>query len=463
MLFVLLLCIFCTVVYTGISFNHLILKREIDGFFIVAMMYALVFGVFPTVISWQIVFNGSQSAYIKSILDISDEGTVALLYYYLIAFIGFWGIVLSYFGKIRKTTEIATRNVHKLKSGGFNNRLMSVVAWLCLLVGSISLFLWSKAYGSIFVLMKNANKVRSGFGIVNSLAFFKHPAKAVLIATLMFFTMVFKDAEKNRKNKTKKIIDCIGLLIASFLSYLYLIANDGRLTILIFLLAILWLVAAGKKIQNVTKMVFMGGCILILGVLLLNQMDNITYYIRFGVWNRSTNDGSLMQSIIHELGFLPQGGQTCIISAWNEKVQLTILDDMVTGLFAWFPTKFKPTGFEDVWNINTILMFGNLDVSHGQAPCSIVTQGYYDIRFLGVLLFCVALGKIARKIDDWDLAGNTLVYFAIKAEIMEMLFRSVPYFSLYDLILGFFPLVIMLAIYKIVGAIDYAIEKKKRG
>ena len=460
MLLVLLLCGFCTVFYTIVSFRHFILKREFDGFFIVSLLFDLVFGIFPTVISWQVVFDGSQSAYIKSILDMSEEGIIALIYYYVMALIGFCGIILGYFGRIKKPKNIASFGAIELKSSKFNNNLMSVVAWICLFVGAISLFLWSKAYGSIFALMENANRVRSGFGIANSLAFFKHPANSVLIATLMFFTMVFKGADYNKKNIAKKTADFIGLLTASFLSYLYLIANDGRLTILIFLLAVLWIAVSGKKIKNIGNVILMGFCVLVLGVLLLNQMDNITNYIRFGVWTKTDSSSSLLASIVHELGFLPRGGQTCITSAWNGKVKLTIWDDVVTGIFAWLPTKFKPSSFEDVWNINTILIFGDLSVSHGQSPCSIITQGDYDIRSFGVVLFCLILGKFARIVDNWDLTGSTLIYFAIKADIMEMLFRVVPYFSIYDIILGFFPLTIMIVIYKFTSIVDYTIKKR---
>lgn len=101
MLLVLLLCGFCTVFYTIVSFRHFILKREFDGFFIVSLLFDLVFGIFPTVISWQVVFDGSQSAYIKSILDMSEEGIIALIYYYVMALIGFCGIILGYFGRIK--------------------------------------------------------------------------------------------------------------------------------------------------------------------------------------------------------------------------------------------------------------------------------------------------------------------------------------------------------------------------
>lgn len=37
------------------------------------------------------------------------------------------------------------------------------------------------------------------------------------------------------------------------------------------------------KLKAIGNVILMGFCVLVLGVLLLNQMDNITNYIRFGV------------------------------------------------------------------------------------------------------------------------------------------------------------------------------------
>lgn len=452
---VLSLSFVCTVIFTGISLWHFYYRKEIDGFLVISLMYDLVFGILPMIISWQIVFNGSQSVYIKSILDLSDEGILALLYYYLYSVIGFFAMFLGYFGKFKGLNLYI--NGIKTKKMEYKDSLLFIVTWICLIIGSISLYLWSKAYGSIFVLMRNANRVRSGYGgVINNLAFFKHPAKIVMLCTLMFLTLILKSGQKS---SIKTIGNIVGISISGILSYLYLIANDGRLTILIFLMAILWLCIAGKKIKSVSKTIVLGSIVVVMGMVLLIQMDAITNFIRFGTWTSGNNHGKLFSSIIRELGFLVQGGQTSILAAWRGKVKLTIGDDFVTGILAWLPSKFKSAKFKDVWNINTILIYGDLSVLHGQAPCSIITQAFYDLRLIGIITFSILIGRFTKKVDDWKLSNEEIVKFAIKANILEILFRAVPYFSLYDMILGFFPLVIMLVVYKVVDAI--AITSKK--
>ena len=448
-------CIFCTLVYSGISLVHLYRKRELDGFLVVSLMFDLVYGFYPTIVSWQILFDGSQSAYLRSILNLSDDGLLALFYYYLLSFIGYFSLVLAYFGKIKNKRKFLQKKYTWMQD---SDSLLSATSWICLIIGAVSLYLWSRAYGSIVSLMKIANSVRSGYGgVSNSLAFFKHPAKVVLICTFMFFALLTK--EKKDKRFLVKFGQLLGFALSSILSYLYLIANDGRLTIFIFLIALLWLWIAGKKIRNISKTIILGCGAVFAGLILLVQMDNITNYIRFGVWTTNGSQGKLLSSVVRELSFLPRGGQISILSSWNGEVGLTILDDTVTGIVAWLPTKFKPTGFLDVWNINTLLMFGDLSVLHGQAPCSIITQAYYDLRIIGVLVFCFLLGRLMRKIDSWTLDSNALIKYAIKANIMEILFRLVPYFSFYDIVLGLFPLAVVILVYKVAAYFNDIIKR----
>lgn len=450
MSFVFAISLFFLIVYTVLALWHLKKVREIDGLFVTIMMYALVFGIVPSLVAGQITFNGSQSRYIRSILDLSDTGVLALIYHYLLSFVGFWAIWFSYYGRFRKGRTRKTQSQISVAKIESENAVLMITAWLCLLIGVLSLILWAKAYGSIFVLIAKANSVRSGQGgVSNSLAYFKHAAKICLLCTFMFFVLV------NRQKKgltVRKLVNGVGLITSAVASYLYLIANDGRLTIVIFLLAILWLAVAGKKRKNVTKLIFFGCLAVVIGIILLSQMDNITYYIRYGEARRNKTQSGLLRKVVSELGFLPRGGQKSIMAAWNGKTGLTILDDLVTGICAWLPTKMKPAGFQDVWNMNTILIFGDLSVSHGQVPCSIVTQGFYDLRFFGSILLCAMLGRFVRTIDGWHLQDGQLMQYVIKANFMEMIFRAIAYFSFYDIILGVFPLTIVMIVYKCVGA-----------
>ncbi len=457
MTIVFILSVICVFVYSGILLWHFLHKKEIDGFFVVSFMYDVVYGILPALLSWEVLFDGSQSSYVKRILDLSSEGILALIYYYLYALLCFIAVVLAYYGKIKQDWLDDRRPISK--NNKYPDSLLPTVAWICLTIGVCSLYLWSKAYGSIFILMLKANSVRSGYGgVTNNFAFFKHPTKVVMLCTMLFLTLILK-GNPTKKITVRSISNFVGFILSSICSYLYLIANDGRLTIMIFLLAIFWMFFAGKKIKHALRAILVGCVVVALGLLLLLQMDNITRYIRTGAWISENGGEKVIAPIIRELGFLPQGGQTSILSAWNGKVGLTALDDLITGVFAWIPTKFKPSGFEDVWNTNTILIYGDLSVLHGQSPCSLVTQAYYDLRFAGVVLFGILLGMFIKKIDDWNPNEDAVVQFAIKANIMEMLFRAVPYFSMFDIMLGFFPLAIVIVVYRATTIVKHTIRR----
>lgn len=442
MTFLFLICVICTLIYTVCAVRELYHKREFTGFLIASAMYDLVFGILPTTIVAQLLWDGDEVRFLQGILDLTSDGIYALIYYYLLAFLGFSILYLSYHSKIHiRLKSIMNQPREKVKrSKPTRNFLM--LSWISLLIGIISLYLWSSAYGSIFNLIVEANAVRSGVGsVTNSLAFFKHPARLVLICNFLFFAYLFKN-KATKKQLFQKIYGFTGLLIALSGSILFLLANDGRLTIVLYILAILWLGIAGKKINHIQRTIVSGFGVICIALFLLNEMDSITHFIRFGDW--IDNGKSIASSMIHELSFLPLGAQTSILAGWNNEVGLTFFDDLITGLFAWFPSSLKPSGYEDVWSINTILIWGDLSLSHGQYPCSFITQAYYDLRVLGIILYSWGAGKVLKRIDQWSFDDSSLLTMSLKAVIMEFILRGVAYFSFYDIVLSLFPIVIVI-------------------
>lgn len=442
MTFLFFICVVCTLIYTVCTVRELYYKKEITGFFIASAMYDLVFGILPTTIIAQLLWDGDEVRFLQGILDLTSDGFYALIYYYLLAFLGFLILYLSYHSKSNIRLKSLTNQVHEKFRRGNPSRNFLMLSWISLLIGIISLYLWSSAYGSIFNLIIEANAVRSGIGsVTNSLAFFKHPARLVLICNFLFFSYLFKN-NSAKKQLFYKICGFIGLLIALSGSILFLFANDGRLTIVLYILAILWLGTAGKKIHHIQRTIVGGIGVICIALFLLNKMDSITYFIRFGDW--IDNGKSIISSMIHELSFLPLGAQTSILAGWNNEVGLTFFDDLITGLFAWFPSSLKPSGYEDVWNINTVLIWGDISLSHGQYPCSFITQAYYDLRVVGIVLYSWGAGKVLKRIDQWSFDGSSLLTMPLKAVIMEFILRGVAYFSFYDVMLSLFPIVIVI-------------------
>lgn len=464
MIILLVISFISTFIYTFVTLRSFFKARAVTGFLVCAAMYDVVYGIFPLCVFFQVAIGNRDIISALRMIDFSQEGVLALIYHYLYALCGFFAIFLSYYGRIRKNKiqqQYALEQPY-VSEKAISNQATYLTAWTCLIIGAVSMLLWSFAYGSIFQLIQQANRVRSGYGLVsNSLAFFKHPTKVLLVTSYLFLSLYIK-AERNRPVSSRKILTFIGLVCSLLLSYLYLMANDGRLTIVLFALGLFWLCcSSGKKINRPGRSLITFIFLIVLALILLIKMDDITYYLRYGMLPVRSSNKDLFSSIIGELSFLPLGGQVSILSAWHDKISVTVFDDLVTGIFAWLPTPYKPQGIEDVWNINTKLIYGDLSVLHGQAPCGIITQGYYDMRFIGILLVCIALGLALKKFDKTDQADWTVMRYAIGAEELLILIRCVPYFSLYDIVLGLFPILIMILVYQVWKSILYTIEKRR--
>lgn len=458
MTFLFLICTASTLIYTICTVRELYQKRELTGFFIASAMYDLVFGILPMAIVAQLLWNGDETRFLQGILDLTSDGVYALIYYYLLAFLGFSILYLSYHSQINIRLKLITNQGQKEFKGRNSTQNFLILSWLSLSIGIISLYLWSRAYGSIFNLILEANAVRSGVGsITNSLAFFKHPARLVLICNFLFFTYLFKN-KSSKMQLFHKFCGSIGLIITFLCSILFLLANDGRLTIVLYILAILWLGKSGTKIHHIQRTVFGGIGMICISVFLINEMDSITHFIRFGEW--INNGQSITSSMIRKLSFLPMGAQTSVLAGWNNEVGFTFIDDLVTGLCAWFPSSLKPTGYEDVWNINTILIWGGISLSHGQYPCSFITQAYYDLRVIGIILYCWGAGKVLKKIDRWSFDDSSFLTMSLKAVIMEFILRGVAYFSFYDIMLGLFPIAIVVILNTILQLLSLKKDSK---
>lgn len=457
MVFLLLVCCVSTFTYTLVTLRYFLKIRAVSGFLVCMAMYGIVYGVFPLWLFLRIACEDSSFASVSNVLDLSQEGVLALSYHYVYALFGFVAILLAYYGRIKKHGKIERKPENDYITIDAETYL---TAWSCLIIGSVSMFLWSRAYGSIFTLIQQANQVRSGYGSVhNGLAFFKHPTKVLMLSTYLFFAIHIK-IEKYRRLTIKKLFNYMGMFCSTALTFFYLMANDGRLTIILFCLGLCWLYfSSGRKIKNPIKTLLLGILLGLVAMGFLLKMDDITYFLRYGVLPVRSENTSALNSIARELVFLPLGGQVSILSAWQGRVTMTIFDDIITGIFAWFPTSLKPRGFEDVWNINTKLIYGEASAFHGQQPCGIITQGYYDMRFIGIIIACVALGIVLRKFDRTEQLRCSAIHYAIEADVLLILIRCVPYFSLYDLILGLFPVIIMILVYKTWNCVWFTIGK----
>lgn len=433
-------CLISTIVYSTVIYKYFIKIKKIDTLVVALGMFDIVYGIFPLLLLLQWHNSIEISRFVNSFALFDETCVIYLLYHYIYAFIGFIMILIGFFSTKKTSASILTKDI--------NSRELKSIAWISLIIGIISLILWAKAYGTIFDLILQANAVRSGMGSVsNAMAFFKRPASLLLLTSYLFFSMLFKC---KMSGLITKFLTFSGLLISVVCSVLYLLANDGRLTTVMFLSGFFYLYILNKRIRYPKVFLFGLPCVGVVSFYLLSYMDSITYFLRFGIWQSELAGESIINKLLHELFFLPLSGQKSMYYNWDNTRSYTLGDDLVTGLFAWFPYSLKPDGFSDVWNINTIQIFGDLNILHGQYPCTLISQCVYDLGLLGVILICYLFGKGLRLVECFYDNNSSPLTMAVYANVILIIMRAVPYFSFYDIMMGLFTIFLLFIIKKIV-------------
>lgn len=437
----LIVCLFIsTIVYSIIIYKYFVKTKKIDTLVVALCMFDIVYGIFPLLLLFQWYNNIEIFRFVNHFALFDEESVIYILYHYIYALIGFVMILVGFFSTKKTSRSIILKNINVTRT--------QYIAWVSLIIGIVSLVLWSKAYGSIFDLILEANAVRSGMGSVsNSLAFFKRPASLLLVTSYLFLSMLLKC---KMSGLLIKFLTFFGLIISVVCSVLYLLANDGRLTTVMFLFGFLYLYMLNKKIKHprtvLLSLPFVGGIFFCL----LSYMDSITYFIRFGIWQTELPGESIVNKLVYELFFLPLSGLKSMYYNWDITQSYTLGDDLVTGLFAWVPYNLKPDGFSDVWNINTIQIFGDLNILHGQYPCTLISQCVYDLGLLGVMLICYLFGKGLRLVECFHDNNSSPLTMAVYANFILIIMRAVPYFSFYDIMMGLFTIFLLFIIKKCV-------------
>lgn len=431
--FILTTIILCDIVY--ILYKHKYIGTYIFG----KVIYLFVYSIIPLIIHTK--YSKYGTLYPMNIyLDYSNSGIDALYISCLLSFIGYIFLTIGYLDnhKVKFGNNIAY--IGNMRNNNENILRYSVI--ITSIIGVISLFIWSKAYGGVNQLILNANAVRGGFSkIYNPFAFFKRFASILLLSSYGFFVLIVLSDKK-------KLIDILFWILTLALSFKFLLASDGRMTagfyfigyLVIFLQRKSRIINQKLKFKDIIKLIIF----LAITVFIIMKMDDLTYYIRNGVrYSQTSNDeSSLINGFIHELSFVERSSQVAILN--SKKIGLQLLDDIGYGLTAWIPSRLFSNSFTRLWSVNTELA----NVVSGEMPCGIVTQGYYDLRVPGVIIFTFLYGKIIKKVDSLNI--NTMYGLTLYTSIFYPIVRVVSYGMLYDIILGLFSIFIFVVIYFIV-------------
>ena len=409
-------------------------RKSIRIINVFGLMYCLTYGFFTSIIMLSYEFTEKQFrriVYTNTMLN-------SLWVWLVLALVGYFIIRFVY--ELKPTKPNLKHKSATLESDIRDCQRLLITSLVCLIIGIISLFLWSYAYGGIFELIKVANTVRSGNNeIKNSLAFFKHPARIVTLVSYVSIILIQKKYKRNLN---------VFLFVVSFIfSILYLFASDGRLSMAMYLVI---LILIGFRIftdnTKFNKKIFLLCITAIFALMLIMRMDFITNYIRTGD-NLDADSNFVFDSILDEFAYVIVAGQNSSNLWLTEGSPFLIVHDIMSGIFAWFPSFIKPGDFINIWDYNTqSCQMTNL--YSGQWPTDFVSTSIYTLGLFGIFVFGAFWGRVIRQIDEQR--NNNSLFFDVVYYSLSMAFlRLVDYCMLYNFILGIFYIFVAFVVWKI--------------
>lgn len=359
--------------------------------------------------------------------------TREILYYYSTFFIiGMFYLFICIFSKKRKSSIADGEYKYSLDS---SSKYMLFVNILFSMIGLISLLLWTKAYGRPWDMIKYANKVRSGYVVVNNpFTFMKPFCKFSFLALLGFLFC---------KNKKHKILSLVFIVLNIFTVVIYSLASDSRSYIITCIIIILMcrynnninLKFSFKKIIKISSLIA-------LIVILFSQLDSITNYIRTQQYTSGTNKKSVSYMVIKNFGYPYRN----IVNVQHNIVHgeykgTTELRDISNIFIAFLPTSIKNKYTKNLERVNTEY-YSEL---FGEVPPDVITSSFYKFNYLGLIIMPIILCFIIFYLEEklsfiagdyqrviYNQVGGVVCYYLVSFYDM-----SIILFVTFYLIIGF--------------------------
>lgn len=414
---------------------------------IFGFMFSITYGILPAIYVLSYFLHGKTYVRIRY----STERLNDLWIWLLLAIVGYFVFRVSYKLKWRNEKQ-PIEDIQQEKKYDIDDFMrLQITCIVCLAIGLVSLYLWGRAYGGVLGRIKVANLIRSGIlKINNPFDILKHSSRLLFFVSYSSLLLL--------KRRYRKILNICILAISGVFSVLFLFACDGRMgmaTYFVILLLIATDIFGGKT--KIGKKLIVFTIVGIVALLIVMEMDGITYYIRHGetlVDNGSTKDG-----LLSEFGYILMSGQNAVHLWETEGTPFLIFQDLFSGLFSWLPHALKPADFVIIWDFNTALC-ESAETLNAQIPTDYVSTTLYDLGILGVFIFGFVFGRIIRAVDIARKKNKNLFYEVFYYSFALIILRYVNYCMFYDFILYMFYLFVAMIIWK---ATKVLMNSKRKG
>lgn len=404
-------------------------------YYIYNCMYILIYFVIPATVHFYVYLNGNAEKKYAAI-NYSRQGILELYLFLVFAIVGFIAFQLGYKYRfiIRQTRTLQK----KRKIIKHYDSTWFILGIVLLILGTVSFFLWVKAYGGIQGVIYYKSDLRSGnnIGITNEYTLFKRFVPLVQFANIVFAALFAKN---------RKIYFFVLFVITLCESILYLIANDGRAPLVFHLVAIIFVWHASKKHnerkapvkKNLYKIILMGigGFVTLFFIHNLDSVINIVS----GKSNNVSISFDLISSVREEFAFTVRNGQAIFLYLEDNPFSFRIFKEILSGILGILPSSFRPLSIDKLEMLNTSYWVKYAPCTYyGGKPPDIITTGIYVFNYIGVFLLPLIFGRIVKKFDlklsEFDGISKKIFF----AACMYPLIRTVAYTNFDGIMLSFF-------------------------
>lgn len=424
-----ILAILYSIVFT-ITFCLEIVKigksKQVKIITFVSIFYIL-FYFFAPIIIYILKLSGISLYYDKYIENCSN---LSFWLTFIFAIIGYVCIYLGQlvFKKIKKK-DIVIRNKDEKK--------LFFAGCLCFVIGFTALMLWTSPYGFLWNIIPYASSIRGGVcKIYNKFTIVKPFCSFCIVSFLCFFSLMFC----NFKNETKCLkILIIGFSVLSlFTSVIYMLANDGRMIIIIFLLSIFLYIC--NKIKFSKKQIFCYSILVIISLVVFLELNNIMRFIRTGELKFSSTN--LIKSFANEFMFPFSNNLNVIDYAIRGNFRTTILEDLLCIFLAWVPMRLKSDWVVNLFGKNTSYFYPDFI---GQVPTDLISASIFEFHFLGIIVLPFLLGIVMRFISEINIQNKNsfdmlfYFYFGITLSLKVIAYYDISHilYTMFSLIIGY--------------------------
>lgn len=341
-------------------------RWKISVITIINLFYSIIYGFAPASLC-SYAYGHSQLSY----FDINFSNEQSILLFLLCSVVVFFFINVGYNFKFKVKPIQYNLSTVKIRRSAF----------ILMVVGLVSLYLWTKAYGGPIGILPYANALRAGrdVGINNPWSFMMKLCPFMQFAAYLFFSQYLTNRKK---------VDLFLFIISSIGTSFFILANSSRMHFALFFL-ILALIYQGHRKMSWRSYLLFGG-LAVVSVYIMHIAESIMNVFQTNADFENDAAFSITEVLREEFFFPLLSFQTYL----DHSVSFRIFEDIANSIYAWLPTSFKPVSLERLEVTNTILASGSMD--HGGLPTDFVTTCLYELNVFGLLVIPVLFGMLAK-------------------------------------------------------------------